>query len=104
MSILQAPNLRTINFQRVSDEGIDFICKSKPKSIFANNKPVSFIYAVGKYRPGETVVQWRAEGICQHIDLDKVLDHVPEYTITQIVASARAREESHASSEDVSAF
>jgi len=38
-------------------------------------------------------VQWRGDGICQKIDLEEVLEYVPEYSISEIIASCRARKE-----------
>lgn len=87
----EAPNTRTLNFQRISKDGIDFVCKKKSDSIFDHKRPVSFIYTEGQYKPGHHVIQWRGDGFCEKIDLDQVLEHVPEYSITEIVASCRAR-------------
>lgn len=87
----KAPNTRTLNFQRISKDGIDFVCKKKSDSIFDHKRPVSFIYTEGQYKPGHHVIQWRGDGFCEKIDLDQVLEHVPEYSITEIVASCRAR-------------
>ena len=38
-------------------------------------------------------MQWRGDGSCEKIDLDEVLEYVPEYSITEIIASCRARKE-----------
>mmetsp|Transcript_22393 Transcript_22393/g.33134 ORF Transcript_22393/g.33134 Transcript_22393/m.33134 type:complete len:260 (-) Transcript_22393:74-853(-) len=89
----QAPSTRTVNFQRISPEGIEFVSKNKSDSIFDHNRPVSFLYTEGKYKPGHKVVQWRGDGICQKIDLEEVLEYVPEYSISEIIASCRARKE-----------
>jgi len=61
--------------------------------MFSNHRPVSFLYTVGKYASGETVTQWRADGACEEIPLEEVLDYVPENTVIEIVASARVRSE-----------
>jgi hypothetical protein len=89
----QAPNTRTVNFQRISPEGIEFVSRNKTDSIFDHNRPVSFLYTEGKYKPGQKVVQWRGDGSCEKIDLDEVLEYVPEYSVTEIIASCRARKE-----------
>lgn len=86
-----APNTRTLNFQRITDEGVDFVCKKKAESIFDFDRPVSFLYTDGKYKPGHKVTQWRGEGVCKKIPLEDVLAYVPEYTLTEVVASCRAR-------------
>ena len=88
-----------MNFQRITNEGIDFISKTKPSSIFSDKKPVSFLYTIGQYVPGQVVFQWRANGFCEKIDLGEILSRVPEYSITEIVASVRARKERNSWSE-----
>jgi hypothetical protein len=97
-SIDQPPKLKTLNFQRVSKEGIDFVTRKCAHSIF-NKKPVSFLYTDGQYKPGQTVVQWRADGVCQKINLEDVLAYIPEYSITEMVATDRARKECNVSVE-----
>lgn len=67
--------------------------RKNSKCMFTNNRPVSFLYTEGKYKPGQHVVQWRAYGICEKIDLEEVLAQVPEYSITEMVATVRARKE-----------
>jgi|AntRauTorckE5430_2_1112549.scaffolds.fasta_scaffold43914_2 hypothetical protein len=66
-----------------------------------HNRPVSFLFADGKYKPaGHKVIQWRGDGICHKIDLEEIVESVPDYSITQIVASCRAsREMLHNSSD-----
>ena len=54
---------------------------------------MSFLYTEGKYKPGYKVTQWRGEGVCAKIELEELLTYVPEYTLTEIVASCRARKE-----------
>jgi len=97
------PSTRTVNFLRVSEEGIYFCSKNKATSaacVSSDDKPVSFLYTEGKYRPGENIVQYRANGTCQRVPLDeKLLSIIPEYTITEIVASKKARLEAATSSE-----
>jgi len=48
---------------------------------------------VGKYKPGETVEQWRAEGYCHDLALYELIDHVAHRTITEMIASVRASKE-----------
>lgn len=98
----EAPNTRTLNIQRISTEGIDFVCKKKPDSIFDHKRPVSFLYTDGQYKPGHHILQWRGDGICEKIPLEQVLERVPEYSITEIVASCRARRDIHNMSDRMS--
>jgi hypothetical protein len=88
----EAPVLKTVNFQRVSSEGIDFVVRNSPGSPLFSEK-VAFLYLQGKYKAGETVTQWRADGTVQSIPLEWVLSHIPDYSITEIVATMRAMEE-----------
>lgn len=96
LHVYQPPNLRTIGLQRVSPKGIDFCVKQgscSSKSFSAGNA-VSIMYSQGKYVPGEKAEQWRAEGHCEKLNLLDILEHIPHYTITGMVASKRsAREE-----------
>jgi hypothetical protein len=87
-----APILKTVNFQRVSSEGIDFVIRNNPGSPLFSEK-VAFLYLQGKYKTGENVAQWRASGSVQSIPLEWVLSHIPDYSITEIVATTRAMEE-----------
>jgi len=92
--ITQPPSLRTLGFQRATAAGVDFVTKiGSASDLLTDNKPVSFLYRHGKYKAGETVEQWRAEGFCYDLDLDELLHHVPHYTITGMVASKRAEKE-----------
>eukprot|EP00563_Minutocellus_polymorphus_P017397 CAMPEP_0197716650 /NCGR_PEP_ID=MMETSP1434-20131217/1463_1 /TAXON_ID=265543 /ORGANISM="Minutocellus polymorphus, Strain CCMP3303" /LENGTH=270 /DNA_ID=CAMNT_0043301041 /DNA_START=52 /DNA_END=864 /DNA_ORIENTATION=+ len=87
-----APNLRTVNIQRISSDGVGFVTKRAAASAscpYANSNPISFLYTVGKYKPGETVEQWRAEGSCVPMELGTILDRVPHYSIAETVATAR---------------
>jgi len=87
----QAPNLRTANIQRISSGGVGFVTKRAESAScpYANSNPVSFLYTVGKYKPGETVEQWRAEGSCEPMELGSILDRVPRYSIAETVATVR---------------
>lgn len=107
-SDIKAPILRTINFQRISENGIDFIMKNKGHSsnlLFVKDKEISFLHTFGKYKPGEKVEQWRATGYCTPLKLKEILDHVPEYTVVEMVASVRANKEGDGRADmDVSHF
>jgi len=61
--------------------------------LFVKDKQISFLHTFGKYLPGEKVEQWRATGYCTPLKLDEVLDHLPEYTVVEMVASVRANKE-----------
>jgi len=92
----KAPILRTVNFQRISENGIDFIMKNRgyaSNSLFVKDKQVSFLHTFGKYKAGEKVEQWRATGYCKPLKLKEVIDHLPEYTVVEMVASVRANKE-----------
>ena len=82
--------------QRVSEVGIDFVMKkgSTTCDSLADGQPVSILHLQGRYMPGESAEQWRGEGICRRLPLDEVLDRLPHYTITSMVASKRAENES----------
>jgi hypothetical protein len=87
----QPPNLRTLGIQRITEAGIDFCVKqgSASSKQFAAGNSVSILHSYGKYLPGEKAEQWRAEGHCEKIPLLEILDKVPHYTITSMVASKR---------------
>ena len=92
MMYRQAPNLRTVNIQRISSDWVGFVTKRATASApcpYANSNPVSLLYTVGKYKPGETVEQWRAEGSCVPMELGTILDRVPHYSIAETVATVR---------------
>jgi len=66
----------------------------------AKGTPVAFLHQQGKFLPGEHAEQWRGEGACQPIDLGDVLDLIPHFTVTSMVASSRiANEKAKASAE-----
>lgn len=92
----KAPILRTVNFQRVSEKGIDFVMKNRGYAsdlLFVKDQRMSFLYTLGKYLPGQTVQQWRAHGLCEPIRLKEIIDRVPNFTIVEMVASVRANKE-----------
>ncbi len=102
--IPKPPKIKTVNFQRVSEKGIDFVSRkiqgsSRDTSTFTEKKPISFLYSEGKYQLGESIVQWRADGVCTKIDLKEILKHIPKYTIAEMVATDRAKKESNLSSD-----
>lgn len=99
--IPQPPNLRTLGIQRVTKAGIDFCVKqgSASSKNFAAGNAVSILHSYGKYLPGEKAEQWRAEGHCEKIPLLEILDKVPHYTITSMVASKRLAMEDYEGSE-----
>lgn len=86
------PILKTVNFQRVSSDGIDFVTRNTPGSTLFGEK-VSFLYNQGKYKPGEKVNQWRADGTVQSIPLEWLLSHIPDHTICEMVATMRVMQE-----------
>jgi len=94
----KAPILRTVNFQRVSSNGVDFIMKNRGHDLLfvKDHQYVSFLYTEGKYLPGQTVQQWRAQGVCHPIRLEEVLQCAPASTICEMVASVRASKEGDA--------
>ena len=86
--------MRTVNFLRVAENGIDFV--TKKRNIFVKSQnPLSLLYTDGRYRIGEIVAQWRADGICEEIELLDVINKIPSYTRTEMVASSRARALNH---------
>jgi hypothetical protein len=92
----KAPILRTVNFQRVTENGIDFVMKNRGHAsdlLFLTDQCVSFLFTTGKYLPGQRIEQWRAQGLCEPIRLQEVIDYVPPYTIVEMVASVRANKE-----------
>ena len=62
------------------------------KSVGAGT-PVAMLHQQGKFLPGEHAEQWRGEGACQPIDLGDVLDLIPHFTVTSMVASSRIANE-----------
>jgi len=88
------PVLRTVNLQRVSSDGIDFIIKKGVGSVLlSESRPTSILFKVGHFSPGEDVEQWRADGHCQKLDLHDIFDVVSHSTIVGMVASKRAAKE-----------
>jgi hypothetical protein len=97
------PNLRTLGIQRVTDAGIDFVVKNGGASSrdLSAGHPMSILLSQGKYVPGEKAEQWRGEGHAEKIPLSQLLDKIPRYTITNMVATKRfAAERSEGESEE----
>ena len=86
------PNLRTVNIIRVTDDGIDFVQKKHSKDGLTN-KPVSCLYSIGKYKCGEKMEQWRAEGYCEKFPLSEIIENVPNYSKVGMVAATRKESE-----------
>lgn len=86
----------------MTDAGIDFVVKNGGGSSqdLSAGRPVSILFSQGKYVPGEKAEQWRGEGHAEKIPLSQVLEKIPHYTITSMVASKRfAAERSQGGSE-----
>ena len=75
--------------QRVSEDGIDFVMKQGcgTSNFLASGKPLSILHLQGRYMPGETVEQWRGEGVCETRPLGEILDHLPNYTVVAMLSS-----------------
>ena len=89
----QAPSLRTVGIERVSSAGIDFVMKRNHKTaeLLVKGHPISFLHTQGKHLPGERAEQWRGEGNCVALELSDVLDLIPHFTLTSMVASRRLK-------------
>jgi hypothetical protein len=99
------PNLRTVGIERISAMGIDFVLKrgSYTASAIAAGQPVSMLSQQGRFLHGEHSEQWRGEGSCQTLPLGEILDLIPNFVVTSMVASTRiAREDGSASTDHVS--
>jgi len=64
----------------------------------ASGSPISILYQEGKFLPGQSAEQWRGEGYCETIPLSDIIDLVPLFTATSMIASCRIKELSSASS------
>jgi hypothetical protein len=95
----QAPSLRTVDIDRVSTDGIDFVMKKGSATVDRLSSPlgeplVSILITHGEYRAGRTVQQYRAEGCVKPIALSEELQVViPQYTVVSMVGSHRLRME-----------
>uniref|UniRef100_A0A7S1FZV2 Uncharacterized protein n=1 Tax=Corethron hystrix TaxID=216773 RepID=A0A7S1FZV2_9STRA len=92
----EPPILRTVNIQRISPLGIDFIMKQGTRAAHISTLPIAVCVTSGSYSPGEQVEQWRAEGRCSAIPLQEIIDVSPSSTIAQMIASTRAANEAAA--------
>ncbi len=108
--LIQAPTLRTLDFQRVTPSGIDFIRKrgKGAAGLASSGKSSTLLCSFGQYRPGETVEQWLAEGQCEQINLleedgsgRNLLSVIPSRSIVEIVASMVVKEEEGKGLEEV---
>lgn len=92
----QAPNLRTVTVERVSEHGIDFCLKrTSPiaQALGDKDTQVSFLYTRGSFVPGNSAEQWRGEGPCVEVDIAQVADLIPRFTLASIVGSTRFQKE-----------
>ena len=92
----QAPNIRTVGIERVTQQGIDFVLKrgTKVADVLTKGQELSFLHTAGLFLPGQSAEQWRGEGTCQAIPLGQVIDEVPHFIITSMVGSKRIAAES----------
>lgn len=103
----QPPSLRTIDFQRITPLGIDFIRKrGHGLNNLTSDKASSILCSFGKYRTGEKVEQWVAEGTCEQVVGEEInlLNIVPERSIVELVASRLVKEEVGLATEDVRSY
>jgi hypothetical protein len=96
------PSLKTVNFQRITNRGLDFIMKRPDGSgapttanVLTTNPPVSMLYTSGHFTPGDTEEQWRGEGKVEEIPIKDLVSVVPTYSLVGILASKRAQDELH---------
>mmetsp|Transcript_7393 Transcript_7393/g.16374 ORF Transcript_7393/g.16374 Transcript_7393/m.16374 type:complete len:303 (+) Transcript_7393:84-992(+) len=103
------PQLRTIDFQRVTPSGIDFVRKrgKGAASLTSSGKAASILCSFGKYRVGEKLEQWVAEGQCEQINLvgegveeGDLLKVIPSRSVVELVASMIVKEEDGKALED----
>lgn len=50
---------------------------------------MSILVQTGRYIPGESAEQWRGEGHCEALPLTDIIEVVPDYTVSHMVASRR---------------
>eukprot|EP00526_Cylindrotheca_closterium_P019654 CAMPEP_0113635018 /NCGR_PEP_ID=MMETSP0017_2-20120614/18244_1 /TAXON_ID=2856 /ORGANISM="Cylindrotheca closterium" /LENGTH=234 /DNA_ID=CAMNT_0000545761 /DNA_START=162 /DNA_END=866 /DNA_ORIENTATION=+ /assembly_acc=CAM_ASM_000147 len=99
----QPPNLRTVGVQRVSEDGIDFIMKKGCGTcdFLASGKALSILHLQGRYMPGETVEQWRGEGVCETRPLNEIIDKLPTYSLVAMLSSKSIEHEKGALVEEL---
>mmetsp|Transcript_50578 Transcript_50578/g.122062 ORF Transcript_50578/g.122062 Transcript_50578/m.122062 type:complete len:329 (-) Transcript_50578:1474-2460(-) len=93
------PSVRTIGFQRITRDGMDWLTKipSSSDSVGAGDNepsalgPVAICYSHGTYPPpdGGSCEQWRAEGIPIQLDSALAWHTAPRASLAQMVASQR---------------
>lgn len=93
---MQAPNLRTVGIERVTQAGIDFVVKrgSMVADTMRRGQELSFLHTHGVFLPGQSAEQWRGEGLCLALPLSEVITEVPHFVITSMVGSKRIAQES----------
>ena len=90
----KAPALKTVGFQRVSEEGIDFMTAKHAQNL--DGLAVSICYTAGAYPPeeGSKCSQWRIEGTCKAIDADQLC--AKPGSLAQVLSSAAWRQDKEA--------
>jgi hypothetical protein len=94
-----------VGIERISATGIDFVLKrgSATASAIAAGQPVSMLSQQGRFLHGEHSEQWRGEGSCQTLPLGEILEWIPHFVVTSMVASTKlANEDGSASTDHVS--
>lgn len=95
-SFTDVPSLKTVTFQQVSPDGIDFIMKrpdvgkTSTVGVLSELPKVSLLYLSGDYRAGDTIEQWRGEGTVYEIDLKDIVSFAPNHSLVLMLASKRA--------------
>lgn len=90
----KAPALKTVGFQRVSEEGIDFMTAKHAQNL--DGLAVSICYTAGAYPPeeGSKCSQWRIEGTCKGIGADLMC--AKPGSLAQVLSSAAWRQDKEA--------
>lgn len=93
--LTQAPNLRTVGIERISQAGIDFVVKRDSVISEAMNQGqgLAFLHTQGLFLPGQSAEQWRGEGQCLALPLSEVISEVPHFVLTSMLGSKRIAEE-----------
>ena len=96
------PSVRTIGFQRITRDGMDWLTKipSSSDNLGVNEDersrsalgPVAICYSHGTYPPpkGGSCEQWRAEGVPVQLDSALAWHTAPRASLAQMVASQRS--------------
>lgn len=82
------PVIKTLGFQRISEEGVTFIVRNKTNQ---SQKIVSICYVEGIYPPLEDKFceQWRMEGLAEKMPTKTALETAPPGSLAQIIAVSR---------------